>query len=281
MSSDLSSNLGGGLDSNPAAPFDWTTVAGAWGDHSDHIERTKRATTQAMLRRLDARPGEEILELAAGTGAFTMRLAEAVGPQGRVVASDAAQGMVDLIERRTSGNGTIDVQTIDAQRLPFDAEAFDAVACRMGYMFVPDKATALREARRCLRPGGRLVLATWAGPQHNAWALCLGMAAMQHGVAPPGDLFSLAEETQIGALLAQAGFDDVTVEQVDTPFVFESFAEYWDIVPRLAGPLADTLARRTDEERTAIREAARALTAPHQSPTGLRLPGRALVTLAR
>lgn len=269
------------MGNQTATTFDWSTVAGAWDAHSQHVEQTKRATTEAMLRLLAPRPGEEILELGAGTGEFGIRVAEAVGPGGRVLVSDAAQGMVEIIRRRASGRDNIDVRTIDAQRLPFDASAFDGITCRMGYMFVPDPATAFSEALRCLRPGGRLVFATWAGPQHNAWALCLGMAAMQHGVVPPGNLFSLSDATLIRSLLSDAGFREVAIKEAETPFIFEDFHSYWNTVPRLAGPLADALAQRTRQERIAIRETAREIAARHQTEDGLRLAGRALVTAAR
>ncbi|MBV8762642.1 MAG: methyltransferase domain-containing protein [Deltaproteobacteria bacterium] len=112
-----------------------------------------------LVKRL---PRGRILEVAAGTGRVTRRIAER-GDE--VVATDLNGPMLDEARKHTTGNVTW--QVADAQALPFPDASFDAVACAFGLMFVPDKPLALREMRRVLRPGGKIVLSVWDSHAKN------------------------------------------------------------------------------------------------------------------
>jgi ubiquinone/menaquinone biosynthesis C-methylase UbiE len=258
-----------------ATSFDWSPVAEAWNEVAGRGMPNKGRLDGAALRLLEPQGGETIAELAAGAGELGPTLSEAVGAGGRVVVSDFAAAMVDLIRTRAEGHPNIEVRRIDAGELPFGDDELDGILCRMGYMFVGDKGRAFSEARRSLRPGGRLVFTAWQGPAENLWATCLGMAAMQHGIVLEPELFSLADRSLIETHLARAGFTDVALEEVDAPFEFESFDEYWNHVSRLAGPIAVAIAGRTPEERDAIRETCRGLAEANARAPRFTLSGRA------
>lgn len=107
----------------------------------------------------DVRSGD-LLELAAGTGAVTRRLAAALPSAVRIVATDLNQPMLD----RAAEVGTarpVEWRQADAQALPFDDDSFDVVVCQFGVMFFPDRPGAFAEVRRVLRPGGRFVFDVW------------------------------------------------------------------------------------------------------------------------
>ena len=113
-----------------------------------------------LAARLFARRPGRVLELAAGTGVVTRRLARALPPSTEIVATDLNQAMVD----RAAQVGTarpVEWKQADAQALPFDAESFDAVVCQFGAMFFPDKGKAFAEALRVLRPGGVFLFNVW------------------------------------------------------------------------------------------------------------------------
>ena len=106
-----------------------------------------------LATRLSERPLRRVLEIAAGTGAVTRRLAAALPESVAIVATDLNQGMLD----QAVAAGTprpVEWRQADAMQLPFPDEAFDAVVCQFGAMFFPNRARGFAEARRVLRPGG-------------------------------------------------------------------------------------------------------------------------------
>jgi ubiquinone/menaquinone biosynthesis C-methylase UbiE len=98
-----------------------------------------------------------VLELAAGTGAATAQLVQAI-PDASVTATDLNDAMVSYGSTRVPD---AQWQRADAQQLPFDDATFDAVVCQFGVMFFPDKAQAFAEAARVLTPSGRMIFAVW------------------------------------------------------------------------------------------------------------------------
>jgi arsenite methyltransferase len=117
-----------------------------------------------MLRRrelaraaLAAAPGERIVDLGCGPGFYVAELLEQVGPDGHVAGIDASPAMLALAARRCAGRGNAGFLRSGVATLPAADESFDAALCVQVLEYVPDVAAALAEARRVLRPGGRLV----------------------------------------------------------------------------------------------------------------------------
>lgn len=111
---------------------------------------------------LQLRPGQSILEVGCGPGVILPRWAELVGPTGRVVAIDHAEQFVAAARDRVSGLGLADVVTVDrgdAYALPYPDDSFDAAHCERVLMHLANPTAALREMRRVVRPGGRVVAA--------------------------------------------------------------------------------------------------------------------------
>jgi SAM-dependent methyltransferase len=109
----------------------------------------------------------DILELAAGTGLLTAELVRAL-PSARITATDLNSAMVQW------GADHVPAATwsvADAQQLDFPDAAFDLVVCQFGVMFFPDKPAAFAEARRVLRPGGRLLFTAWDTVAGSTFAL--------------------------------------------------------------------------------------------------------------
>lgn len=265
--------------------FDWSEVAAGWHRHRQRADEAVSAITADVLARLALRPGEHVLELGSGTGELARRLADQVGPQGRVLATDVAHGMVELSRATLAALPQAEVAQVDAAGTALPDASFDAAAFVMGLMFVVEQEQAAQELRRVLRPGGRAVVTTWAGPQHNLWLAGLGMAAMSHGLVAggppvePGGLFSLAEPAQLERVLRTGGFTDVTVAAVPVEMRYAGTDTWFDTVSALAGPLASALAAHPDA-LPAVRSTASSFVAQHLTAGGLVLPGLALVAHA-
>lgn len=273
------------MDTTTAA-FDWTTVAAGWDVHRTHVETMKANVSRHLLAHLDLQPGESVLELAAGTGEFALELSRAVGPGGRVVASDVAPGMVELLAATLAGAANVEVAQLDALHTGLPDASVDAALMRMGLMLVDDPLAALRECRRVLVDGGRIGVAVWAGPEHNPWVTYVGMAAMMNGLVSggpptgPGGLFSLANPVVLEQTVRDAGFVDVVVDEVPTVSTFATPDAYFDTVTALAGPLSSAINGAPEATRLAVRKSAIGLAEAHSTGNGLVLPGRALVCTA-
>ena len=113
------------------------------------------------------RRGERVLDLAGGTGDLTAAFARATGSQGRVVLADInaemlEQGRARLTDRGVVGN--VEFVQANAECLPFEEGSFDCITIAFGLRNVTDKDAALASMRRCLKPGGRLLVLEFSKP---------------------------------------------------------------------------------------------------------------------
>jgi len=122
-----------------------------------------------VASRAARRKPSRVLEVAAGTGVVTRRLAAVLAPGVSIVATDLNQPMLD----HAASVGTdrpVEWRQADAMQLPFPNESFDVVVCQFGAMFFPDRSHAYAEARRVLRPGGLFVFNVWDRIEKNEFA---------------------------------------------------------------------------------------------------------------
>jgi SAM-dependent methyltransferase len=266
----------------------WTSAAPSWGEHAGHIDTRSAGVTQAMLDAACLHRGARVLELACGPGGVGLAAAEIVGPDGAVVLSDVAPEMTAIAAQRAQAAGLTNVTTreVDLEQIDYPEATFDAVLCREGLMLVPDPASAVREARRVVRPDGRAVFTVWGPRQRNPW---LGLlfdaitAELGAPVPPPGvpGPFSLADPGALEALLLAAGFVGVAVREIPTPMRTASVDDWWSVVPSLAGPIAQLLASLPDEVTAAIRAHVGAAMADFATPHGYELPGVSILGSGR
>jgi len=135
------------------------------------------------------RPGQRVLDVAAGTGDLTRKMAAAVGPGGAVVMSDINASMLLRGRDRLLDEGvSIPAVRCDAERLPFVSDHFDCVTIGFGLRNVTRKEVALAEMFRVLRPGGRLVV--------------LEFSRVSRPLRPLYDAYSFAVLPLLGRLVA-------------------------------------------------------------------------------
>jgi ubiquinone/menaquinone biosynthesis C-methylase UbiE len=265
------------------AASEWSAVASAWDDNVDYVESHAAAATEALVEGLQVRVGDRVLELAAGPGSLGARWSELAGPTGKVVLSDVAWGMVDAARRRNAHLSNVQVAVLDAASIDRPTGSFDVVACRMGLMFTLEPAVAFGEIHRVLASGGRFGALTWAGPEHNPWMTCVGMAAAMNGLISggppvgPGGIFSLGDPTALAILAEGAGFVEVDVTEFPTTFRAESVDTHLERVSSLAPAFVSA----GDERLAGMRRTAAQLAADYLTSDGLALPGRALLVTGR
>jgi len=257
----------------------WASVATSWGELAEHVDAQGAVVAQAMLDLAGLKCGERVLELACGPGGVGMAAAAIVGPDGAVVLSDIAPGMTAIAAERARNAGLKNVTTreVDLERIDYPEAAFDKVLCRDGLMLVPDPASAVREARRILRPDGRAVFAVWGPRDRNPWlGVLFDAITAQTGspVPPPGipGPFSLEAPGALGELLAGSGFSEINVREISTSMKVSSVDEWWSVVPSLAGPIARLLGSLPAEMNAAIRARVDMVMADFATPDGYELP---------
>ncbi len=122
-----------------------------------------RLWRRAVVAACDARPGQRVLDIAAGTGTSSEPFADS-GVD--VVPADFSLGMLRVGHRRRSD---LAFTAADAMHLPFADDSFDVVTMSFGLRNVTDPAAALREFLRVTRPGGRLVVCEFSTPTNRAF----------------------------------------------------------------------------------------------------------------
>jgi len=132
---------------------------------SRQVERTYVTPDIVEQRRLtvgalDLQPGEDVLDIGAGPGFLACEMAEVVGEGGSVQGIDPSASMLAIAGERepAAGSAPVEFREGDALALPFGDDSFDAAVSTQVYEYVADMPTALAEARRVLRPGGRLLV---------------------------------------------------------------------------------------------------------------------------
>jgi SAM-dependent methyltransferase len=266
---------------------DWSLVAPGWDERRDDVEAMKAELTARMMAGLGPVAGQRVLELGAGTGELAAQLAEAVGPDGSVIATDAADGMVALLHKRIGGLANVEVARLDATRIELPGGSVDAVVFRMGLMLVPEPGVALAEIRRVLRPGGRFATAVWGGPHENPWMTTVGMAAMMHGLVQggppvgPGGPFSLADPDDLAKRVRDADFADVQVTRVESARLFRDSTDHVDTVLALTPNLGAAVTAGTPEQVAAVRAQVASLTEQFRTEDGLRIPTASLLCIAQ
>jgi ubiquinone/menaquinone biosynthesis C-methylase UbiE len=239
----------------------WDSVAPGWDANAGFVDEQLAPATEALLDAARIGEGDRVLDLAAGPGGAGLAAAQRVGSSGSVVLSDVAAEMVAVAARRASADAQVSTAVFDQSAIGFGDASFDAVINRHGLMFVELPVKTVAEAVRVLRGGGRYAVMTWDRRVVNPWlGLVLDAVSEQFGVPFPPPIvrgpFSLDSPDVLGSVLRDGGLEDVTVEAMSTPMHAASLDEWWERVPKLAGPLAIALAGMEADVRDAIGERA-------------------------
>ena len=241
----------------------WSAAARAWTDFADHLETINAPFTKLLLAGAKLAPGQAVLDLASGPGDPALTIAEKVSPGGRVVATDQAPEMVAGAEARAARRGldNFEAQTADAEELPFPDASFDRVTSRFGAMLFVDPIQGLSEARRVLRPGGRVAMMVWGPPDRTAMFGLVPKVLGKIVDLPPPDP-DAPSATRFGAkgaladVFRAAGLEAVEEARRAVPMRWGRGAvEAWASMKGLMASLPPVLARLEEAQRKRLDEA--------------------------
>ena len=188
-----------------------------------------------LILELNPARGDKILDIATGTGVCALAAAQAVGPEGRVVAIDLAEAMLDRLERkiRQFGLGQIDLHVMDGAQLEFRDDYFHHAVCSFGLFFLPDMLAGLKEWARVTRPGGRVMFSAFGPQAFEPMKGLLFDRLERYGVDTAAALAAahrLNDPGQCRELLSGAGLADIAVTTGQLGYHLQDAREWWEIV---------------------------------------------------
>lgn len=189
----------------------WRAQSGAMGRH----------VTEAIVAEAQIQPGMRVLDVACGTGEPAISIAALLRGTGEVIATDISAEPLKIGEQRARERGLDNVRFVraDVHQLPFPADSFDRITCRLGVMFFADLPGALRELHRVLKPGGRVSLLAWGPMEQPYFDTTIGtILAVLPGLEVPtsgATMFRFGKAGKLKTAFSAAGFSPVE-ERLET-----------------------------------------------------------------
>jgi len=203
--------------------------------------------------------GDRVLDVACGTGIVARMVANRVGPTGAVVGVDLNPGMLKVARTAwpidSHSSAPVQWHEASADKLPFPSASFNIAYCQLGLQFFADRAAALREMHRVLAAGGSLALMVWLGIDESPGFSVLAEALERHvGQAAANIMrapFGLSNADELAALVRNAGFQDVVIQQRVGTVRFPSVERF--VLSYVAGsPLAGPVSQADYPTRAAL-----------------------------
>lgn len=235
----------------------WENAADAWHRWGALLGEWLGPSTERMLDLTRIRTDSRVLDVAAGAGEQTLRVARRVGPAGHVLATDISPAILEYAAAmaREAGLSQVATREMDGEALDtLPAETFDAVISRVGLIYFPDQQKALAGMKRALKPGGCIGAIVYSTPQNNAFfSIPVSIIRRRAKLPPPipgqPGPFSLGADGVLAAALERAGFRDVAVEVMAAPVRMASAAECVRFERESFGALHQMMATLSDDER--------------------------------
>ena len=215
---------------------DWAGRGRHWDRRSDEIAEQAARMNAPLIEAADIAPGQKVCDIATGAGEPALSVAALVGAEGRVYATDLCPEMMLGARRRAAaqGLGNITFRTADMLALPDADSVFDRVICRFGLMFCPAPARAAAEAKRVLKPSGRVAYLVW-GPREETTMFVVFVAAAEAVLGTldaVGDIdlarpFSLGAPGALGQALTDGGLTEVDEREVRFAPRVPAQAPFW------------------------------------------------------
>jgi len=181
--------------------------------------------SEAIFTSLPVREGDRVLDIGCGFGDTAIKLAQRVGPRGKVVGLDCCDAFLEYGRKEAAKLGLENISFVngDALLCHFEPE-YDFVFSRFGTMFFANPVEGLRNMRTALKPGGVMTHIVWRTRDDNPW-LSMAKEVVLKFLPTPGDdaltcgpgPFAMADEPMVTKMMEIAGYSDITFRRVDAP----------------------------------------------------------------
>jgi ubiquinone/menaquinone biosynthesis C-methylase UbiE len=253
-----------------------------WDKAAAHYERTWQVQlepAQSMLLDMAGLvPGEDVLDVACGTGLVALRAARIVAPTGTVQATDISEEMIATAQEvaRAQRIANCTFKRMDAEMLALESGTFDVALCALGLMYAPDPERAVTEMHRALKPGGRAVCAVWGERSRCGWAEIFPIvdARVQSEVCPM--FFRIGTGDCLQRAFVSAGFGGIRARRFAATLDYASADEACEAA-FVGGPVALAYSRFTEAMRAEAYAEYLASIEPYRNGDGYAVPGEFVV----
>lgn len=264
-------------------------TAAYWEKHRATIRGMFHPVTEALIDEARIGPGDAVLDVATGSGEPALSIAEVIQPAGLVVGIDPLPGMIVAAERAATDrhfSGNARFQVASADRVPFEADRFDAVVSRFGIMFFPSPVECVRELLRVLKPNRPIAFAVWGylerNPFHHVLAHVVDRYFPRDPLPPDApDPFRFAEPGKLLSVLNAAGAAQTSERllqfNIEVPFAGEDF---WALRLDMAEKLRTKLSSLSAEKVAEIRREVFENLASYSAGSGVSFPAEVLIVSA-
>lgn len=234
-----------------------------------------RYWSERLIDTAAPRAGEQVIDVACGTGVVARAAAPLVGPTGRVAGLDIDAGVIE-VARRLAADAvpSIGWHCASALEMPFDSEEFDVCLCQQGIQFFPDRIRGLAEMRRVLKSDGRLVASLWGPLEANKGHLAIveALERLRADAAPAKRACSFADADEIRNSVKRAGFSRVEVRTEEGVSRFPSIKAFLDGMTLGSPSTRHAVAVLDEEGRKTFAEDVTAALEPYVIDGELRYP---------
>ena len=237
----------------------WNKYSSGWKKWDDLTMDFLKPMGDEIIRLLDPKRNDVVLDVAAGTGEPGLTIASML-KGGKVVITDLSEDMLAIARENAARRGITNIETraCDVCELPFADNTFDAISCRFGFMFFPDMLLAAKEMARVLKPGGRIATSVWNAPDKNFWVTAI-MGTIQRNMKlprpQPGSpgMFRCAEDGMITDLFVQVGLKNVSQKEIRGRLNCKTADSYWNMMTEVGAPIVAALSTADEAMKERIK----------------------------
>ena len=238
----------------------WNKFSPSWKKWDDLNMDLLKPMGDEIIRSINPRGAEVVLDIAAGTGEPGLTIATML-TGGKVVITDLSEDMLEIARENALKRDIKNIETrvCDVCALPFADNTFDAISCRLGFMFFPDMLLAAKEMVRVLKPGGKIATSVWNVLENNFWITAILETISRHIDLPaplPGapGMFRCAKEGLISDLFLQAGLKNIKQKEITAKMHFKTADIYWDMMTEVITLVVLALNNAEDDIKENIRK---------------------------
>ncbi len=204
-------------------PSDWEGAVGTkWAEEWRRTDRSFTGLTERLLVHARAKPISSALDIGCGAGELTLALARSHA-HARLYGIDISEALIAAARSRAVNFANVEFAVADAANWTSDQIAPDLLLSRHGVMFFPGPVAAFDNLRRNAAPEARLIFSCFRAIEENPWAMGLTKLLPAGASPPPQSMvpgpFAFADRDAVAAMLAKAGWLEITFESVDFAYI--------------------------------------------------------------